>query len=94
MEAAAQHILTATAALWGLNMGAVFDFPPPELTEAELERITRYKRPSKQMEILKSLGIPARLRCDNTVLVLRMHLLSKEAAEAANVPIKRPPRVK
>ena len=75
-------------------MAAVLEMPPPELTEAELERITRYKRPSKQLEILKSLGIPARLRCDNTVLVLRMHVFSREAAEVANLPIKRQPRIK
>ena len=75
-------------------MAAVLEMPPPELTEAELERITRYKRPSKQLEILKSLGIPARLRCDNTVLVLRMHVFSREAAEVANIPIKRRPRIK
>ena len=75
-------------------MAAVLEMPPPELTEAGLERITRYKRPSKQLEILKSLGIPARLRCDNTVLVLRMHVFSREAAEVANLPIKRQPRIK
>lgn len=46
----------------------------PELSSEELERITRYRRPKKQLEILRSLGVPARLRPDNTVLVLRMHL--------------------
>lgn len=48
----------------------------PELTDEELQRITRYRRPTKQMQVLRDLGIPARLRPDNTVLVLRMHLVN------------------
>ncbi len=45
-----------------------------ELTAEELQRITGYRRPQKQLEVLRSLGVPARLRPDNTVLVLRMHM--------------------
>jgi predicted naringenin-chalcone synthase len=64
----------------------------PELTEAELVRITGYRRPSKQIEILKSLGIPACMRRDNSVLVMRMHCIAP--AQAANFPVKREPRLK
>jgi hypothetical protein len=74
-------------------MAAVLDVPL-HLTEDELESMTGYRRPSKQMEMLKSLGIPARLRPDNSVLVMRMHCVDRERAEALNLPIKRPPRVK
>lgn len=45
-----------------------------ELTAEELQRITGYRRSQKQLEVLHSLGVPARLRPDNTVLVLRMHM--------------------
>lgn len=72
-------------------MAAVLDLPV-YLTEAELEGMTGYKRPSKQMEVLKSFGIPARLRPDNSVLVMRMHCFTP--AQTANHPVKRPPRVK
>jgi hypothetical protein len=57
-------------------MSAVLESPnTPELQEHEIVRITRYHRPSKQLEFLKSLGIPAKLRADNTVCVLRMHVM-------------------
>ncbi|MPW16961.1 DUF4224 domain-containing protein [Paraburkholderia sp. CNPSo 3157] len=55
-------------------MAAVLD-QPLELTETEIVRMTGYKRPTKQIESLKSLGIPARKRPDNSVLVLRVHCL-------------------
>ncbi len=47
---------------------------PLEMTREEIERITGYVQPAKQLEVMRSLGVPARLRPDNTVLVLRMHL--------------------
>jgi hypothetical protein len=72
-------------------MAAVLE-TPLELTEDELERITGYKRPSKQMEMLKSLGIPARRRPDNSVLVMRMHCIAP--AQVPTTTIKREPRVK
>ncbi len=58
----------------------------PELTDEEIQRITRYRRPTKQMEVLRSLGIPARLRPDNTLLVLRMHLTQPVAQPPAERP--------
>lgn len=58
----------------------------PELTDEELLRITRYRRPTKQLEVLRSLGVPARLRPDNTVLVLRMHLNNPAALSEPERP--------
>jgi uncharacterized protein DUF4224 len=46
---------------------------PLELTKEELIRLTGYRIPRKQLEVMRSLGIPARMRPDNSVLVLRMH---------------------
>lgn len=43
------------------------------LTDEELFEITHYRRPSAQMRMLKAMGIPVRLRHDNTICVLRMH---------------------
>lgn len=43
------------------------------LSEEELYELTRYRRASKQMAVLKKLGIPCLRRADNTVLVMRMH---------------------
>jgi len=45
------------------------------LSEAEVKALTGYTRPAYQLKMLKGLGIPARKRPDNTVLVLRMHCL-------------------
>jgi hypothetical protein len=55
-----------------------------ELSEAELVNLTKYRRPSCQMAFLKRAGIPATLRRDNTVLVLRMHLHYPSPPAAAN----------
>jgi hypothetical protein len=65
-------------------MSVVLEEKDPELSEPEIVRITRYHRPSKQLEMLKSLGIPARLRRDNTILVLRMHLMHPVPQQKAN----------
>jgi hypothetical protein len=70
-------------------MSAVLNDQNPELEEWEIVRITRYRRPKKQVEMLKSLGVPAKLRCDNTVLVLRMHLMTPTQQQAANDAPKR-----
>jgi hypothetical protein len=43
------------------------------LSHDEIRELTGYVRPVFQMRILKDLGIPARRRPDNSVLVLRMH---------------------
>jgi hypothetical protein len=53
------------------------------LTEEELKEITGYSRPAFQMKCLKNLGIPARRRPDNTLIVLRMDLRSRTQQQAA-----------
>ena len=55
----------------------------PELSEAELLRITKYHRPSGQMRFFKELGVRAKLRRDNTVLVLRMDLYHPSATQVS-----------
>lgn len=45
------------------------------LTVEEIEEVTHYKLPKKQLEALQQMGIPARLRQhDNSVCVLRVFL--------------------
>jgi len=43
------------------------------LSPAEIYELTHYRRP-KEMRALNEMGIPARLRHDNTICVLRMHV--------------------
>lgn len=69
---------------------------PLELTEEEIVRMTGCKRPGKQIEAFKALGIPTYRRPDNTVLVLRVHCLypvgspEREAIERPKLrPIQR-----
>jgi hypothetical protein len=52
------------------------------LSAAELKNVTGYAKPVFQLRVLKELGIPARRRPDNTVLVLRMHMLHPSASAA------------
>jgi len=56
------------------------------LSQDEIIKMTGYRRPAFQLKILKSLGINARRRCDNTILVLRMHCIHP----AAHVPMDTP----
>ena len=46
------------------------------LSEDEIIEITRYKRPSLQIQFLKSIGIDARIRRDNTVFVNRFEYMA------------------
>lgn len=59
------------------------------LTQDEVVEVTGYRRVSRQLAILRELGIPCRRRPDNTVLVLRMHFL--QPVERAN---PEPPRLR
>jgi hypothetical protein len=59
------------------------------LPEQEVRELTGYERPGNQLKVLKSLGIPARRRPDNTILVLRMHLMTPTQQQAANDAPKR-----
>lgn len=45
------------------------------LSDEEIHEMTGYARPSNQLKVLASLGIPARRRPDNSILVLRMHCI-------------------
>ena len=53
-----------------------------DLTRSEVEGLTGFRQPRRQIEFLKEAGIPARLRGDNSVLVLRLHLLYPVAPAA------------
>jgi hypothetical protein len=72
-------------------MGETDDMSDPlDLTEQELVNITGYARPSNQLRVLKDLGIPARRRPDNTILVLRMHMLHPVSLSSpTNKPIQK-----
>lgn len=56
------------------------------LSQEEITAITGYARATYQMRVLKELGIPARRRPDNTVLVLRMHLVHPTTTLAKPAP--------
>lgn len=60
------------------------------LPEHEVRELTGYERPTNQLKVLKSLGIPARRRPDNTVLVLRMHLRNAVQQAANDAPKLKP----
>lgn len=62
------------------------------LSDIEIREITGYVRPSLQMEVLRSLGIPARRRPDNTVLVMRMHCIHPAATITAPPPQRKSAR--
>jgi hypothetical protein len=49
------------------------------LSDAELFELTRYRRAAEQLRALARLGIPAQRMRDNTVRVLRMHLVTPAA---------------
>lgn len=49
------------------------------LSSDELFELTRYRRAAEQLRALKELGVPARRMRDNTVRVLRMHLMAPAA---------------
>jgi hypothetical protein len=62
------------------------------LSDAEIRAITGYARPKLQMEVLRSLGIPARRRPDNSVLVMRMHCIHPAATITAPPPQRKSAR--
>ncbi len=57
------------------------------LSDSELFELTRYRRPAEQLRELAKLGVPARRMRDNTVRVLRMHLM---APQTPTTPTLRP----
>jgi len=60
---------------------SVIDFV---LTEEEVKEITGYSRPAFQLKCLKNLGIPARRRPDNSLIVLRMDLRNRAPQQGNN----------
>lgn len=50
------------------------------LSDDELFELTRYRRPKEQLRALQELGVPARRMHDNTIRVLRMHLMAPPAS--------------
>jgi hypothetical protein len=45
------------------------------LSDDEIIELTHYRRPAEQLRKLKEMGVPATRLRDNTVRVLRMHLV-------------------
>jgi Domain of unknown function (DUF4224) len=69
------------------------------LTPEEIAEITGYKLVSKQLKVLKAMGLPAFRRPDNTVSLGRAHYeryeIDKDAqAQTVEVPRLKPPRRK
>jgi hypothetical protein len=62
------------------------------LSDEEIYQLTHYRRPALQLRALKLLGIPALRLHDNTVRVLRMHLIHPSAASAAPAPQRKSAR--
>jgi hypothetical protein len=56
------------------------------LSDQELHDLTGYARPAYQLRVLKGLGIPARKRPDNTVLVMRMDCLQRHTEASNDAP--------
>lgn len=54
------------------------------LDNEEIRDMTGYSRPFYQMRVLSELGIPAKRRPDNSLIVMRMHCLHPIAQKAAN----------
>lgn len=59
------------------------------LSEVELTKLTGYRVLAYQLKVLKSLGIPARRRPDNSVLVMRMHCM-----HPSTLPVSEAPKLK
>ncbi len=58
------------------------------LSDQELHFLTGYKRAKEQLRELAAMGIPARRLRDNSVRVLRMHLVTP--ASSIGLPKPRP----
>lgn len=56
------------------------------LSETEIYELTHYRRPKEQLRKLKEMGVPATRLHDNTVRVLRMHLVHPAAMPSAPPP--------
>lgn len=64
------------------------------LSKEELHDLTRYRRPALQIKVLALLGIPALLRRDNTVCVLRADVVWRERPEPVRKSAEEEPMLK
>jgi hypothetical protein len=62
------------------------------LSEDEIVELTRYRRAAEQLRVLKQMGVPATRLRDNTVRVLRMHLIHPATMPAAQSPQRKSAR--
>ncbi|MBY0241907.1 MAG: DUF4224 domain-containing protein [Burkholderiaceae bacterium] len=62
------------------------------LSPEEIFMLTRYRRPHEQLRALGTLGIPAHRMHDNTVRVLRMHLIHPTGAISKPAPQRKSAR--
>lgn len=62
------------------------------LDTEEVVDLTRYRRAAEQLRKLKEMGVPATRLRDNTVRVLRMHLIHPTSAPVAPAPQRKSSR--
>lgn len=62
------------------------------LDTEEVVDLTHYRRAAEQLRKLKEMGVPATRLRDNTVRVLRMHLIHPTAAPVAPAPQRKSSR--
>jgi hypothetical protein len=62
------------------------------LSEMEIYELTHYRRAKEQLRMLKEMGVPATRLRDNTVRVLRMHLVHPAAMPAPMAPQRKSTR--
>ncbi len=62
------------------------------LTEDEIIELTHYRRAAEQLRKLKEMGVPATRLRDNTVRVLRMHLMHPAAMPTPPAPQRKSTR--
>lgn len=62
------------------------------LSNQEIIDLTHYKRAAEQLRVLKAMGIPATRLHDNTVRVLRMHLMQPAATASEPRPMRKSER--
>lgn len=62
------------------------------LTDEEVFELTHYRRAHEQLRKLKEMGVPATRLRDNTVRVLRMHLVHPATMPTAPAPQRKSAR--
>jgi len=62
------------------------------LSDQEVIDLTHYRRAAEQLRALKAMGVPAIRLHDNTVRVLRMHLIHPAAMTTGPAPVRKSAR--